>query len=161
MNNNQKKGVFMDMTKKLLLVTIISSGLHLQINASESYQISPHHTYNPKQEKDFLQFTEDNLYQTKNAKARDTAQWMNETYRETDSYHKSITNQLMNIVSDPHKKDEEKLTSIAELRENEENQNKGYFSSMSTFAKAAAALLVTAGIISYLYFIRPWSTSAK
>ena len=135
----------MFISKKLFLIIALTLGLNRQINASQNY--------NKEQEQNYIQFT-GQLSKINNAEAKEAAKWMNEKYHKSES----ITNQLMDIVNtDEPVKD--RVTSILKLKRNDENHNEGYFANISTFAKAAAAVMITAGIVSYLYFMRPWGTS--
>jgi hypothetical protein len=140
----------MYISKQLFLITAVCLSLGFQINASQ----------NEEQDSGFLNFTRQLIYQHKTADDINTGNWMNAIYQKGDPSDENTINQLMNITNSD-KTDEEKKADILALKNSTTGQNKSYFSSISTFTKAAAAFVIAASIASYFYFMRPWSTSAQ
>ena len=135
----------MIITKKLFFIAIL--GLGMQLCASEK-------TSDVK----LLDFAT-SLDKIPKNEPKNIADWIRKTFWSRDEHNKQITDNLEKIINS-----DEPLTtktqSIKEIWQRETTpQNEGYFTNISTFAKAAAAAIITAGIISYFYFMRPWGTS--
>lgn len=137
----------MRIANKLFLI-IISLGLGLQLSASE---------YQPQDDKNLLNFIS-GLKTVPKAAALQLARWMETTYA-TDQ---NLSNQLMDIVN-TNQSVADKTKAIEQLKQRAEqpetDKNRSYFANISTAAKTAAAFVITVGIASYLYFMRPWSSS--
>jgi hypothetical protein len=134
----------MTIVKNLFFLTVLGLAVGAQISASEP-------------ENKYLDFI-DHLSDTHNVTYKQDAAWMREQFIKSDT----TTEQLKDIALSS-KPLLEKINAIEEIKTKETTPKitEGYFSNVSTMAKAAAALMVTAGIISYLYFTRPWITSAE
>jgi hypothetical protein len=138
----------MNISKRLLLITITIFGL--QLSGSQ---------YSEEEKK--LSAFSNQLQLT--AYDKEDATYINAaTLIKNSIYNNQNLSKLMEIA-DSNQSDDDKVKSILKLENNEENQNEGYFSSMSIFAKAAtaAALVLTVGIASYFYFMRPWSPTTQ
>jgi hypothetical protein len=130
----------MNISKKLFLIATFGLGLGLQISASE-----------PASTLDFA----DKLDRVSNTEPKNIARWIRETYNRVDTRGKEINEKLEGIVSS-NNSDTNKTKAIKTIWEQETTpkSNEGYFSNISTFAKVAAAFIVTASIASYFYFTR-------
>ena len=140
----------MTTVKKLFFMTVLGLAAVAQISASE----------NQSDDRGYLSFI-GKLRQVKSANAMNDANWMSQKYVATDDYSTNITSQLKNIV-ESNQPLPAKISAIEEIkaRETAPKVNESYFSSMSNMAKAAVALVVTASIASYFYFIRPWTKAS-
>jgi hypothetical protein len=132
----------MNISKKLFLIATLGLGMGLQISASEPASTTP------------LDFA-DKLDKYSNAEPKNIARWIRETYNHVDPHSTAINEQLKTIISSGDT-DIKKTKGIKAIWEQETTpkSNEGYFSNISTLAKAAAAFIVTASIVSYFYFTR-------
>lgn len=138
----------MNISKKLLMVAVFSFISGLSINASESQ---------PQDDTKLLNFIS-GLKTVPKAAALQLARWMETTY----TTNQDLSDELIKIVNADNTI-ANKTKAIEQLKQNTEqadiDQDKSYFSNISTFTKAAAAFIITASIASYFYFIRPWGSS--
>ncbi|HEX4068599.1 MAG TPA: hypothetical protein VHX42_00735 [Candidatus Babeliales bacterium] len=136
----------MHISKKLFFIITLNLGLILPINTSEP----------ETEDTNYRNFIE-KLYGVSNNTYKENAMWMR---AESVKPNNPINDQLKVVVGS-NRPLKEKISAIEEIKAQASTQNEGYFSNISTTAKAAIALLVTAGIASYFYFIYPWSSSSK
>lgn len=143
----------MYISKQLLLVTVVSFGLHFQINASEyGREEIEQKIKNAQKVNDFSKELEKDARQKENARELETSRWIDTLY----GTNQDLT-ELANII-DTNDSLETKANKLFQLKEG--SGQKSYFSNISTFTKAAV-FVIAAGIASYFYFMRPWSTSAQ
>jgi hypothetical protein len=137
----------MNISKKLFLITIIGLGINVQLCASETAA---------NKVIDYAQtLVMDNPGDND---SRNMASWITSIYYGYDAHSKATMDRLeKTMLSD--KIPDKKEAFLKLWKEDTTPQNEGYFANISTFAKAAAAAVITAGIISYFYFMRPWGTS--
>jgi hypothetical protein len=139
----------MHIAKKLFLITILSLGTGVHINASESATNGDQSIFDS-----FI----NNLKSTYGASLLELTNWMNRAYLNDDALYQQIMAQIKSNDSLENKREAlKKLKQSRELME-EAEKNKSYFSNMSTLA-AAAAFIITASIASYFYFMAPWRSS--
>jgi hypothetical protein len=137
----------MAMVQKLFLITALGLGIQLCTSESDSK---------------LLNFANSlDLVSSEKSEPKNIASWIRSTFYSTTQHNKDVTEQLKDIVnSDVNVA--QKTQSIKQLWTQEttpKEENQGYFSSMSSYTKAAAAFIIAAGIASYFYFMRPWGNS--
>lgn len=130
------------------MTALLGSTISIQLSASEYAQ----------QQVDTLFSFISELKTSKNRTSEDLnlARWIDTAY----ATNPTLENELIEIVNN-NKDYLDQKTDIKELwKKDTAPKSEGYFSNISTMAKATAAFMVTAGIISYLYLTRPWIASA-
>ena len=140
----------MIIVKKLFFMTILGLVVGAQISASE-----------PQSDATNLLNIADRLQTIPNTEPMTIAQWIRTTYNSMYEHDKETTEKLQNIANsnDPLP---EKTKAIKKIWQEETapKKSESYFSSMSNMAKAAVALVVTASIASYFYFMHPWTKAS-
>jgi hypothetical protein len=140
----------MTIVKKLFFMTVLGLAINEQLSASE-----------PQPDATKLLNIADNLQRIPNTEPMTIAQWIRTKYNSIYAQDKETTEKLLNIANSENSPTE-KTKAIKNLWQEETAPKKSedYFSSMSNMAKAAVALVVTASIASYFYFMHPWAKTA-
>ncbi len=138
----------MTIVKKLLLMTALIFGSDTQLCASEPQQL--------------LEFANSlDRIETEESEPKNIATWIRKIFSKPDKHSTDVTDLLSSITESPKLSLPEKTKAIKQIYIQEitpKENNTGYFSSISTRMKAAAAFVIVASIASYFYFMHPWST---
>lgn len=140
----------MNISKKLFLMAVLSL-LGLQLNASEKK-----HSLANAQE--LLKFITD-MEKSSNVNMQTAANWMNQVFLTSDSYHNNITKKLISIVSADTTL-ESKIVTILQLKANSEkeikemektNKKTSFLSNIGSPAGIFSAIIVTIGVLAHIY----------